>query len=120
MRYVARRLKVVNYIADHPGQFPIVYRHYDDIGRLLYVGRTMASLPKVTVSRAKPFTLLDHNTRKPALYVIMRNHLEKSWFNIIKTVTIERFPNREAAANAERQAIRREKPLYNKMLYIHS
>lgn len=42
---------------------------------------------------------------------------EKPWWHEIANITIERFPNRDAALEAERAAIRSESPLYN---IVHS
>ena len=67
-----------------------LYRHFDAEGRLLYVG----------VSLSTTVRLMGHKERS-------------EWANRIATITIERFPTRSAALQAERAAIKAEKPLHN-------
>jgi hypothetical protein len=69
-----------------------LYRHYDDEGKLLYVGISLS-----TVSR-----LIDHK--------------ESPWFGRISHIKIERFPTRKAALIAEQIAITMEGPEYNKAM----
>lgn len=67
-----------------------LYRHFDEAGRLLYVGISLS-----TISRA-------------------REHRAKSiWFDYVSTIKIERFPSRRQALDAETAAIRNEGPLFN-------
>lgn len=67
-----------------------LYRHYNANGILLYVGIAK-----------------DHHIR-------FRTHLKLSeWKNKIASITIEKFPTREAAFAAEIAAIQTEEPLYN-------
>ena len=67
-----------------------LYRHFDEKGRLLYVGISLNA-----ISRAK-----QHGKDKP-------------WWLEVRSIQIELFPTREEAAQAEVEAIRKEKPLYN-------
>jgi hypothetical protein len=67
-----------------------LYRHYDEAGRLLYVG-----ISNSTVRR-----ILEH-----------KDHAD--WFHAIREITIQVFSSREAAERAEQIAIIRENPKYN-------
>jgi predicted GIY-YIG superfamily endonuclease len=67
-----------------------LYRHYAEDGTLLYVGISL-SWPARTKQHASG----------------------SRWFAEVARVTIERFPSREAALEAEREAIKREKPKFN-------
>lgn len=67
-----------------------LYRHFADDGALLYVGISL-SWPSRTKAHA-------HGSR---------------WFDQVAKVEIERFPTREAALDAERQAIKSEGPKFN-------
>jgi predicted GIY-YIG superfamily endonuclease len=67
-----------------------LYRHFDAEGSLLYVGISL-SWPARTKAHA-------HGSR---------------WFDMVAKVEIERFDTREAALDAEREAIKREKPKFN-------
>lgn len=67
-----------------------LYRHFAKDGALLYVGISM-SWPKRTKSHAR----------------------DSRWFDQIASVKVEHFPTREAALEAERTAIKAEKPKYN-------
>mgnify|MGYP003647139781 CR=1 FL=1 len=67
-----------------------LYRHFDHEGALLYVGISL-SWPARTKQHA-------HGSR---------------WFDLVAKVEIERFPTRAAALEAERQAIKSEKPKFN-------
>jgi hypothetical protein len=71
-----------------------LYRHFDQEGRLLYVGISFNS-------RNRWF---EHRT----------NGAE--WPDLSVRMDIERFPSRLEAMAAERKAIVEEKPIYNKML----
>lgn len=68
-----------------------VYRHFDASGTLLYVGVSLCAVTRLS------------------------GHREHSgWFQEIARVTVEWFDSRELALEAERKAIRAEKPKHNK------
>ncbi len=67
-----------------------LYRHFDEEDNLLYVGVSLSALHRLGQHR--------HHSQ---------------WFETIKKVTIETFPTREEALEAERRSIRVEKPLHN-------
>ena len=67
-----------------------LYRHYDSDKKLLYVGISLSAAARLAQHRDAAH-----------------------WFDDIATVTIETFPNREAALAAERKAIINEKPVCN-------
>lgn len=67
-----------------------LYRHYDEAGRLLYVGISLSTGQRLRGHKAR-----------------------SSWWPLVAKITIERFPSREAALTAEAEAIRTEKPLHN-------
>lgn len=67
-----------------------LYRHFDAKGVLLYVGISLS-----TANR-----LGQHRCVSP-------------WSKRVTSITIERYPNRKAALDAERNAIQSEGPLYN-------
>jgi len=69
----------------------VLYRFFDDSGILLYVG-----ISKHWVSR-----LSSHESRS-------------DWFRQAASITLERYDTREQVEHAERLAILKEKPLYNK------
>lgn len=73
------------------GSKHILYRHFDEDGTLLYVGKT---------SRPPMQRLSEH----------VRN---SDWSRRIATVRFERFENAAALARAEREAIQTEGPLFN-------
>lgn len=66
-----------------------LYRMYDNAGQLLYIG--------ITGSLSQRFT----------------SHHEKPWWPSVADVTVEMHPNRAAVLDAEKAAIRDEKPLHN-------
>lgn len=67
-----------------------LYRHFDEKGRLLYVGISLSAVKRLS------------------------QHSDKAtWFFDIAKVTIESFPTREAALAAEKLAIRTERPVHN-------
>lgn len=67
-----------------------LYRHYDADGQLLYVGISLSALLRT------------------------RQHRENSpWFANIAKITVETFPDRATAYDAETFAIENERPLYN-------
>ena len=67
-----------------------LYRHFDKDGRLLYVGISLSALSR----------LAQH-----------REH--RHWFDAIARVEIQSYPTRQAAREAERESIRKERPEYN-------
>lgn len=67
-----------------------VYRHFDAMGRLLYVGCSMNVLLRT------------------------QSHKRNPWFYNIAKITIDWFPSVVAAMDAEAAAILDEKPLHNK------
>jgi predicted GIY-YIG superfamily endonuclease len=67
-----------------------LYRHFDEAGSLLYVG--------ISLSAVNRLSRHSHGSR---------------WFSEIARVEIEKFGTREAAHEAETEAIRRERPKYN-------
>jgi predicted GIY-YIG superfamily endonuclease len=66
-----------------------LYRMFDPAGRLLYVG--------VTGDLARR----------------LGSHVEKRWFPLVTTISLEWFPTRAAAALAEHRAIQAERPRLN-------
>ncbi len=68
-----------------------LYRHFDCEDRLLYVGISLSAIARLAQHRNS-----------------------SGWFSKIAKVTIEKYPSREAAAGAEREAIRKEQPLFNR------
>ncbi len=71
-------------------QINALYRFYDVVGQLLYVGVTA-----------------DPGTRWKA------HSKDKPWWIDVTRVTVEHHPSREAVLEAERSAIVAEKPLHN-------
>lgn len=67
-----------------------LYRHFNTEGRLLYVG----------ISRDASKRLAQHRAHAP-------------WFDEIATVDVTAFETREKAAEAERRAIQKERPVHN-------
>lgn len=70
-----------------------LYRHFDANGTLLYVGISLS-----------------------AFHRLGQHKNNAHWFKSIANMTIETFPSREKALNAERRAIRNEYPLHNNLL----
>lgn len=68
-----------------------LYRHFDKDGRLLYVGISLNAVARLGGHRAS-----------------------SQWFGDIARVDIEVFPDRKSVEEAERNAIRQEKPIWNK------
>jgi excisionase family DNA binding protein len=67
-----------------------LYRCYDEMDRLLYVGISISSRKR------------------------LNQHLDTSdWFSLVAQVKIEKMPDRQTALLREQEAIRKEKPLYN-------
>lgn len=67
-----------------------LYRHFDTKGLLLYVGISLRAIHR------------QHEHAK-----------SKDWFAKIANITIEEFPDRDSAIEAEKKAIIHERPLYN-------
>jgi hypothetical protein len=67
-----------------------LYRHYDGKGNLLYVGVSLCSLMRLT----------KHREASP-------------WYRDVRKVTIQAYPTREEAFEAERTAIYIENPRHN-------
>lgn len=67
-----------------------LYRHFNAAGALLYVGVTFNPLRRD------------------------RDHASFSkWYNLVASTTLEVHPSREAGADAEENAIAKERPLFN-------
>ena len=68
-----------------------LYRHFSKNGTLLYVGISSSHLSR------------------------LQTHAENAhWRDMIASVTIEKYPDRESAHAAEVKAIQTENPLFNK------
>lgn len=67
-----------------------LYRFFGAGGTLLYIG----------ITNSIPVRLKNHSRDKP-------------WWLGVTSITVEHYPNRAAVLEAERRAIRAEKPLYN-------
>lgn len=67
-----------------------LYRFFGAGGTLLYIG----------ITNSIPTRIRRHNADKP-------------WWTGVANVTVEHYPNRAAVLEAERRAIKAEKPLYN-------
>lgn len=70
-----------------------LYRHFDEEGRLLYVGISLCSISRQAQHRAL-----------------------SPWFYEVRCIKIEAFKSRAEAAAAEAIAILEEKPLHNRAL----
>jgi len=68
-----------------------LYRHFDQDGTLLYIGISLSAISR----------LGQHKLHAP-------------WFRNISSVTVEKFLSRTEALKAEKDAIQKENPLYNK------
>ena len=69
-----------------------LYRHFDKNGILLYIGISMN------------------------LFARLKAHQKQShWFNLIDRIEIKHFETREEVLMAEKLAIQKERPLYNKI-----
>src|SRR5690349_18388803 len=73
-------------------EFTELYRHYDLWNRLLYVGVSSSSLRR----------LWEHQRGC-------------CWSHLIATIKIERWESRSLALAAEKQAVRTERPYFNKV-----
>lgn len=67
-----------------------LYRHFDENGRLLYVGISFHAILRTMA------------------------HRQSHWFDQVKWIEVERHTNRRAALKAEQIAIGRERPLHNR------
>jgi predicted GIY-YIG superfamily endonuclease len=67
-----------------------LYRFFDAADVLLYVGVSVDPILRMKAHRR-----------------------EKDWWSQVRSMTVEPFPTRQAALDAETEAIRTEKPLYN-------
>ena len=67
-----------------------LYRHLDAAGALLYVGISLSAITRLS------------------------QHAASAWSTEISSVTIENFDNRNDAIEAEKNAIKSERPKYNK------
>lgn len=68
-----------------------LYRHYDSAGRLLYIGISLSAAARLA------------------------QHVQGSeWARDIASMTVEQWPTRAAAAEAERAAIQAERPMWNR------
>ena len=72
-----------------------VYHHYDNTGTLLYVGISFNTRKRIK----------EHNTRS-------------IWWQYVRTITVNHYPSRDEAREAEAIAIIDEKPLYNKIIPV--
>jgi predicted GIY-YIG superfamily endonuclease len=69
-----------------------LYRHFDKRGRLLYVGVSLNTVARLAQHRD-----------------------QAHWFDRITRIEIESFATRQEACKAEAEAIREERPFYNKV-----
>lgn len=76
---------------DNTPQTFVVYRHFDSVGRLLYVGRS------------KNFLSRTHEHQRGS-----------GWFHQVAQITVEHYTTEEAMNFAELEAIRTENPIWNK------
>jgi predicted GIY-YIG superfamily endonuclease len=67
-----------------------LYRFFDESGRSLYVGRTIDPAARFRTHRR-----------------------EKSWWDMVSRIELERYPTAEALARAEMDAIAHEEPMFN-------
>lgn len=89
------RKSVVCYRATWEAELNLLYRMFDEDGRLLYVGISTSAL---TFER-------------------LRNHKNGShFFPLVRTITIEHVSSQEDLRAAEVIAIKNERPVYNKQL----
>lgn len=69
----------------------ILYRQYDSDDNLLYIGISLTVFERIS-----------------------QHKVQSEWFHRICKITLERFKSREQLCKAEKAAIRKEKPLFNK------
>lgn len=67
-----------------------LYRHFDQLGRLLYVGISLDAVRRLG-----------------------QHKQHAAWYSRITTICVEWYPTRAAAEAAEREGIRRERPKHN-------
>lgn len=67
-----------------------LYRLFDETGRLLYVG--------ISVDPGKRFA---------------QHRSDKTWWSEVRNMTVQPMPTRQAALDAEREAIKNERPRHN-------
>ena len=79
-----------NIVVSKPNKSPVLYRHFNKIGELLYIGISMSSMHR----------LGEHS----------RN---ATWFKNIATISLEHFSTMSQAREAEKTAIWFEKPKHN-------
>ena len=79
-----------NIVVSKPNKSPVLYRHFNKIGELLYIGISMSSMHR----------LGEHS----------RN---ATWFKNIATISLEHFSKMSQAREAEKTAIWFEKPKHN-------
>lgn len=68
-----------------------LYRHFDADGKLLYVGISLSALQRTM------------------------SHKHSGWWEMVTRIEIERHNTRDEALDAEREAIKTERPEFNKM-----
>lgn len=73
-----------------------LYRYFDSTGELLYVGISVSAVQR-----------LSQHSRSGS-----------GWMRLVKRIEIDRYATRAAAHEAERAAIRLEKPLFNIMFAV--
>jgi predicted GIY-YIG superfamily endonuclease len=66
-----------------------LYRHFDSEGKLLYIGISLNALTRLS------------------------QHKKSKWIEDIANVKLEKFPDRQSAMDAEKNAIKKEHPLHN-------
>lgn len=92
--YLAKQAAVFTWMKRRPDPGPgctALYRHFSAEGILLYVGISM-SVPQRTSQHAR----------------------SQPWFIDVVRIDIQWFDNRRDALRAERAAIKKERPLFNK------
>ena len=67
-----------------------LYRHFNSVGRLLYVGISLDAVRR-----------------------LMQHRQMKAWYTQIAKIELQWFDTRPEALRAERDAIKREHPLFN-------
>lgn len=69
-----------------------LYRHYNTHGQLLYIGISLSAINRTKL----------HSYKAP-------------WYEQISHIKIEKLPTRKAALEAEKMAVKNERPLHNKL-----
>ncbi len=88
----AKEIKVQNLKPEPKTRSTQLYRHYSKDGTLLYVGVSLSAIKRLS----------EHNK-------------ESRWFPTISRVEIETYATREEALQKEKQTIKEETPLWNRM-----